>query len=340
MFILRFFAMLLNAWIMLITSSLIVSRAKIEWARKPGFPRHKSRDNYNSITYPQSGFKLIHKSKSTNKGILQLSKIGDIKTIISREIPVGDIKTCTVKRNKIGQWYVDLTVELPDVVKIPLEQIKEEEIIGVDVGINKLAVLSNGVEIENPKLIAKYEKGIKTLQKLLSRTKKHSYNRAKIRKKLAKKQRKLANARKDNLHKASNGIVESENIIVFEDLNVQGMVQNHNLAKSISDGSWGKLMDMCVYKAENAGKYIEFVNPRDTSQLCSRCGAVVKKDLSIRIHSCNNCGLVMDRDLNAALNIREKYIRHVWNSVKMPVDVLTSTHLNEQAGTMKQEEII
>ena len=63
-------------------------------------------------------------------------------------------------------------------------------------------------------------------------------------------------------------------------------------------------MDMCVYKAENAGKYIEFVNPRDTSQLCSRCGAVVKKDLSIRIHSCNNCGLVMDRDLNAALNIR------------------------------------
>ncbi|MCL4325301.1 MAG: transposase, partial [Candidatus Thermoplasmatota archaeon] len=70
------------------------------------------------------------------------------------------------------------------------------------------------------------------------------------------------------------------------------------------------------------------------------CGAIVKKDLSIRIHMCNNCGLVMDRDLNAALNIREKYIRHVWNSVKMPVDVLTSTHLNEQAGTMKQEEII
>ena len=327
MFILRFFAMLLNAWIMLITSSLIVSRAKIEWARKPGFPRHKSRDNYNSITYPQSGFKLIHKSKSTNKGILQLSKIDDIKTIISREIPVGDIKTCTVKRNKIGQWYVDLTVEFPDAVKIPLEQIKEEEIIGVDVGINKLAVLSNGVEIENPKLIAKYEKGIKTLQTLLSKSKKHSYNRAKIRKKLAKKQLKLANTRKDSLHKESNQIVKSGNIIVFEDLNVQGMVQNHNLAKSISDSSWSKLMDMCDYKAENAGKYIEFVNPRDTSQLCSRCGAVVKKDLSIRIHSCNNCGLVMDRDLNAALNIREKYIRHVWNSVKMPVDVLASTHL-------------
>ncbi len=138
-----------------------------------------------------------------------------------------------------------------------------------------------------------------------------SYNRAKIRKKLSKKQRKLANARKDSLHKASNEIVESGNIIVFEDLNIQGMVQNHNLAKSISDSSWSKLIDMCIYKAENAGKYIEFVNPRGTSQLCSRCGAVVKKDLSVRIHSCNNCGLVMDRDLNAALNIRGRYIRHV-----------------------------
>ncbi len=132
--------------------------------------------------------------------------------------------------------------------------------------------------------------------------------------------------------------MESGNIIVFEDLNVQGMVQNHNLAKSISDSSWSKLMDMCIYKAENAGKYIEFVNPRGTSQLCSRCEAVVKKDLSIRIHSCNNCGLAIDRDLNAALNIRERYIRNVWNSVKKPADALTSTYRKDmQAGTMKQE---
>ena len=304
--------------------------------KKAGFPRHKSKERYNSITYPQSGFKLIHKSKSTNKGILHLSKIGDIKIIISKDIIEGKIKTCTVKRDKTGDWFATFTVELPDVVPKPIEQIKEENIIGVDVGINKLAVLSNGIEINNPKLIAKYEKGIKILQKQLSRTKKHSYNRNKIRKKLAKKQRKLANARKDNLHKASNEIVKSGDIIVFEELNVQGMVQNHNLAKSITDSSWSKLIDMCKYKAENAGKYIEFVNPRDTSQLCSRCGAIVKKDLSVRIHSCNNCGLVIDRDFNAALNIREKYIRHVWNSVKKPAEILTTTQINEQVGTMKQ----
>ena len=230
------------------------AKSKDRKGKKAGFPRHKSRERYNSITYPQSGFKLIHKSKtnSSKKGILQLSKIGDIKTIISRDIIGGEIKTCTVKRDKAGDWFASFTVELPDTVKKPLEQIKEEDIIGVDVGINKLAVLTDGIEvkeIENPKLIAKYEKGIKTLQKQLSRTKKRSYNRNKIRKKVAKKQRKLANARKDNLHKASNQIVESGNIIVFEDLNVQGMVQNHNLAKSISDGSWSKLIDMCTHKS-------------------------------------------------------------------------------------------
>ena len=118
------------------------------------------------------------------------------------------------------------------------------------------------------------------------------------------------------------------------------MVQIHNLAKSISDDSWSKLIDQCVYQAESAGKYIEFVNPRGTSQICSSCGVVVKKGLSIRIHSCNNCGLVMDRSLNAAHNIRKKYIRLVWNSLikenKKPAEISTSRyHKDMQAGTMK-----
>ncbi len=194
----------------------------------------------------------------------------------------------------------------------------------------------------NPKLINRYEKGIKTLQKQLSRTKKHSYNRNKIRKKLAKKHRKIANTRKDNLHKAYNEIVNSGDIIVLDDLNIKGMVQNHNLAKSISDGSWSKLIDMCTYKVANAGKYIEFVNPGGTSQICSSCGVVVKKDLSVRIHSHNNCGLVMDMNLNAALNIREKYIRDVWNSLikenKKPAEISTTAyHKDMQVESMKQE---
>ncbi len=96
--------------------------------KKAGFPRYKSKERYNSITYPQSGFKLIHKSKtnSSKKGILQLSKIGDIKTIISRDIIDGEIKTCTIKKDKVGDWFASFTVELPDTVKKPIEQIKEQ----------------------------------------------------------------------------------------------------------------------------------------------------------------------------------------------------------------------
>ncbi len=307
-------------------------KSKDRKGKKAGFPRYKSRGKYNSITYPQLGFKLIHKNSSSKKGILQLSKIGYIKVIVSRDITGGEIKTCTVKRDKAGDWLATFTIEFPDVIpKIDKSENQPESITGVDVGINKLAVLSNGIEIDNPKLINRYEKGIKTLQK-----------QNKIRKKLAKKHRKIANARKDNLHKASNEIVNSGDIIVLDDLNIKGMVQNHNLAKSISDGSWSKLIDMCTYKVANAGKYIEFVNPGGTSQICSSCGVVVKKDLSVRIHSHNNCGLIMDMDLNAALNIREKYIRDVWNSLikenKKPAEISTTAyHKDMQVESMKQE---
>ena len=120
---------------------------------------------------------------------------------------------------------------------------------------------------------------------------KGSKNRLNAKQRMAKRQRKSANERKDNLHKVANEIVKN-------------MVQNHNLAKSINDESWSKLVNSCIYRAIDVGKYIEFVDPNGTGQLCSRCGAVVKKNLSVRIHSCNNCGLEMDRDLNAALNIR------------------------------------
>ena len=304
------------------------TRRKKGGRKKAGFPRYKSYGQYRSLTYTQSGFKI-----EGNK--LVLSKIGSIKIIMSREL-IGTIKTCTIKRDKVGDWFAYFTVELPDVIPKSLEQIKEQDIIGVDLGINKLAVLSNGVEIENPKLMKKTEESIKIAQRELSKKKKGSKNRLNAKQRMAKRQRKLARERKDNLQKAANQIVKSGDIIVFEKLNVQGMTQNHNLAKGIYDASWSKLGNICTYKAESAGKYVEFVDPKGTSQLCSRCGTVVKKDLSVRIHSCNNCGLVMNRDLNAALNIREKYIRHVWNSVKKPVETPTSTHLNEHVGTMKQ----
>ncbi len=98
-------------------------------------------------------------------------------------------------------------------------------------------------------------------------------------------------------------LVESYDLIAFEDLKIKGMVKNHCLAKHIADAAWNKLITTTSYKAEWAGKRVELVNPSNTSQICSGCGQTVSKNLSERVHRCSFCGLTLDRDHNAALNI-------------------------------------
>jgi putative transposase len=105
------------------------------------------------------------------------------------------------------------------------------------------------------------------------------------------------------LHKESYKLVNNYDVIVFEDLRIKNMVKNHHFAKSISDASWSRFIEYVSYKAESAGKKIVFVNPRNTSQICSGCSMIVKKSLSVRVHKCPSCGLEIDRDINAAINI-------------------------------------
>ena len=113
----------------------------------------------------------------------------------------------------------------------------------------------------------------------------------------------ITNKRKDFIHKVSRSLVDTYRYIVFEDLTITNMLKNHCLAKAISDVSWGMLINITMNKAEEAGSEVILVDPRNTSQMCSRCGAIIKKDLSVRVHKCPRCGLVMDRDENAAINI-------------------------------------
>lgn len=255
---------------------------------KAGYPRFKGYNRYDSFTYPQSGFNL-------NENKLRLSKIGTIKVRLHRKIK-GTIKTCTIKR-ELNNWYVCFACE---VEKAPLP--KTNKTIGIDVGLEKFASLSNGEFIENPKYLRKSEARLKHEQRSLSRKKKGSNSRKKQREKVAKLHRKIRNQRNDFLHKESKKLAENYDLIVFEDLRIKNMVKNHHLAKSISDASWGKFMEYTTYKAENAGKVVKFVNPRNTSQICSKCGIMVKKSLSVRVHKCT-CGLILDRDTNAAINI-------------------------------------
>lgn len=260
----------------------------------PGYPRFKGKGWYDSFTYPQSGFSLSDNSKGYQR--IKLSKIGNIKVKLHRCIK-GTIKTCTIKR-EVDKWYVCFACEIE-----PEYLPKTNKSVGIDVGLEKFAALSDGTMVENPRYLRKSEAKLKREQRKLSRKTKGSNSRKKQRTKVAKIHRKIKNQRNDFLHKESRKLVENYDVIVFEDLRIKNMVKNHRLAKSISDASWSKFIEYTTYKAESAGRKVIFVNPRNTSQTCSGCGVIVKKSLSVRVHKCPHCGLVLDRDVNAAINI-------------------------------------
>ncbi len=257
---------------------------------RAGLPRFKKYGTYKSITYPQSGFKIKAKK-------LYLSKIGDIRIKQHCELR-GQVKTLTVKRMPSGRWYACFSCIVE--ARPRKHQVSD---VGIDVGLNSYAVLSDGTQIANPRFYRKSEKRLAHLQRGLSRKQKGSNNRDKARLKVARLHEHIQNQRTDFLHKSSRKIADSYDTVYVEDLKIRNMVKNHCLAKSISDAGWGRFIGMIAYKAERAGGRLIPVTPRNTTQNCSKCGEYVKKNLSDRIHKCPYCGLVMDRDLNASKNI-------------------------------------
>ncbi|WAM22659.1 MAG: transposase (plasmid) [Candidatus Methanoperedens sp.] len=263
--------------------------------RGNGYPRFKGRNRYDTFTYPQKGFEI-------KDGRLNLSKIGSIRIFQHREIE-GKIKTCTIKKD-VDQWYVIFTTEIGrDIKKVPVETK-----IGIDVGLKSLLTLSNGEMVEPPKFLRHSEKKLVKEQRRLSRRKFGSNNRKKQKIIVARVHRKIRNQRKDFAHKTSRMLVNRFDLIGFENLNIRGMVQNHHLAKSISDAGWGQLQNFTAYKAEDAGKLAEFCIAKGTSQECNACGNVEHLRLADRVFRCSRCGNVKDRDHNAAINIENRTI--------------------------------
>lgn len=256
-------------------------------------PRFKRRGKYNSFTYPQLG------SFRITGGKLRLSKIGLLTAKLSRPI-AGIQKTCTIVRD-IDRWYACISAEEEPARRVPAAW--DRPPVGVDLGIQNLVTLSDGMTVKNPRLFDASVSHLKRLNRKLSRKKTGSRNQEKARILLAKGWRELRNRRLDFLHKISSDLVIEYSTIVFEDLRVTNMTKNHNLASAILDASWGKLRRLTAYKAERHGGRVILVNPRGTSQKCSRCGEIVLKELSDRTHECPNCGLVICRDVNAARNI-------------------------------------
>jgi len=297
--------------------------ARREAGLKAGRPRFKSSGRYKSMTYPQSGFKV-------EGDMLVLSKIGSIRIRLHRPIG-GDVKTLTVKRMPSGKWYAVFCCE---VKAQPREKPGEE--VGVDLGLECFAALSDGTRIENPRYYRASERRLARLQRSLSRKELGSRNRMRARLRVARLHEKVENRRSDFLHKASRAVTDSYGTVYVEDLKIRNMVRNRCLAKSISDAGWGRFVGMLCYKEEESGGRVVLVNPHGTSQMCSGCGEKVVKSLSDRVHDCPFCGLTLDRDLNAARNV-------LWIGrgppESKPVERLTSTWLLEagQVGSAKQE---
>ncbi len=263
---------------------------RVKARENSGYPRFKGKGRYDSFTYPQYGFKL-------DGDRLHLSKIGDVRIVLHRPVE-GTIKTLAIRRSSTGKWYACFSVEY---YPSPLPQ--KEITVGIDVGLESFATLSNGEKIENPRFFRTDEKALAKAQRKLSKVETGTPERKKARKIVAHIHERIANRRLNFAHQTSRQLVDWFGTIVFEDLNVKNMEKNHHLAKSIADVAWTMFISITESKAEEAGSRVILVNPRNTSQQCSRCGMIVAKTLSDRVHSCPHCGLVMDRDQNAAINI-------------------------------------
>jgi putative transposase len=188
------------------------------------------------------------------------------------------------------------------------QQLHEKRVVGIDVGLKRFATLSDGTEIANPRFLGKQLRKLKVAQRKLKNKHKGSANRRKQVAVIAKLHFKVRNARKDYAHKASSTIVKNHDIVIVEDLNISGMVQNRKLSRAISDVGWGMFMEMLRYKLQWAGKlFVTIDRYFASSKTCSCCG-VVKDEmpLHIRTFECDACGLVQGRDLNAAINIRRQ----------------------------------
>jgi len=257
---------------------------------KPGFPRFRGVHRYNSFCYPQSGFSLVGKE-------LKLSKIGKIRVKMHRPIG-GEIKTCTLRRNASGDWDVSFSCE------VNVEPLHPKlEAIGIDVGLEHFATLSNGQEILNPRFFKRGEKALAKAQRKLSSLKKGTPERRRKGKAVAKIHERIGNQRKDFCHKESKKIIDRYQYICIEDLNIQKMIERSRLAKSITDASWNQFRLFLTYKAAEAGRKLGLANPAYTTQDCSQCKHREEKKLSERTHCCSRCGYKATRDLNAAQNI-------------------------------------
>ncbi len=299
---------------------------------KKGYPKFQH-DN-RSVEYKQTGWKLEadgkHITFTDGCGIGRLRFVGNPKQQIA-EFPAKQIKRVRIVHRADG-YYCQFGVQVDRVI----EHVPTGKAVGINVGLLAYYTDSEGNTVENPRHYCKAEQKLKRLHRYVSRKQKKSSNRKKARKALAKGYLKVQRQREDFARKTASTLVSSHDLIAYEQLQIDNMVKNHHLAKSIHAAGWGTFISWVkAYGLMHAIPVIA-VAPQFTSQQCSACGALVKKSLSMRTHICTRCGLVLDRDHNAALNILAKALectlghREISSSEGNASGQTASTHLSQR----------
>jgi putative transposase len=267
--------------------------ARVKRGDKPGFPRYRSTERYDSITFPSYG----NGCRLLDSGKLRVQGAGHIKVKLHRPVE-GTIKTVTIKR-ETGRWFAVFSVEC-DAAPLPASH----RAVGIDVGLNSFAALSDGTEVPNPRHYRAAEARFRRAQRKVARRHRGSHRRRKAVRMFERAHAHARHQRADFQHKLSRQLVNQHGVIAVEDLNVQGLAGGM-LAKSVHDAGWNSFIQRLSYKAACAGRVLAKVIPYGTSQTCV-CGASVPKTLADRWHDCPACGLSASRDVVSAQVILQR----------------------------------
>ena len=264
--------------------------------------RRSYKTNYFKTNYQGRVYENI--KLDLKRKVIILPKLGEVNIRGYRDLGYihGKVKSATIEQLSTGKYYVSVLVE----ENTKPCKVQPKKIVGIDLGVKDIVITSDNEKIANPNYIQKYEKRIKRFQKELSRRVKGSNNYYKTKKKLAILYQKLKNARKYLIHQITKKLVVENDIIVTEDLNVKGMIEEKKLSKQLTNVSLGDICRVLEYKARVYGKrYIKIDRYYPSSQRCSRCGYKNEKvkDLNVREWTCPECGSYHDRDFNASYNI-------------------------------------
>lgn len=264
------------------------------FSRLAGRPRLKSRRDPQSAEYTRSAFKM-------RGGQVWLAKMdAPLDVRWSRELP-SEPTSCTVTLDQAGRYHVSFVVEVDT---RPLPEVAQT--VGVDLGLTHFLITSEGEKVANPRFLQKDLDRLARAQRALARKQKGSRNRKKAARKVARLHARVADKRRDFLHRLSTRLIRENQAIALEDLCVRGMVGNRRLSRAISDVGWGTFRQMLEYKAAWYGRELVVIDRfHPSSKLCSECGHLrASLSLSVRSWTCPSCGVTHDRDVNAARNVK------------------------------------